>query len=393
MAISALSPAQLAGSLRRESAQAPAYTLSTRLGTDLGHAPPYHRAAPPVTRVVHVVEAYGGGAAAAVSDYVESRPDLDHDLVYADRPDARVPPRSESIFASQHMLPSGHLTWIRHLTRLMREAPEGTLFHAHSSMAGVYLRLVSRWVPGRPTAYTPHCYAFERRDKGRAVVLAFYLIEKMMAWWSPATVVAACSPRELSLARKLRRGVAGVVVPNIAPAELGWHPLRKPPATRPVVVGAGRLSPQKDPSYFVACVKALRDADIDVDARWLGDGSPEMRAALEEVGVEVSGWLHRDEFTARLGKADVYVHTGAWEGFPITILEAITAGVPTLARAIPAIQRYYFPVPLTDPRDLVNGLTDLQDEDVWARVEDHHAWLLAMCSRERQVEALTRVYG
>lgn len=397
MAIPTLGPARRGRSSRRGDAPGADHALPRRLGADLDEmAPPAHRArrgVPPVTRVVHVVEAYGGGAAAAVADYVESRPDLQHDLVYADRPDARVLPRSTSIFASQRQLSAGHLRWVVQLTKLMRSTPRGTVFHAHSSMAGAYLRLVTMGVRGRPTVYTPHCYAFERRDKNRAVVMAFYLIEKMLAWWSPATVVAACSPRELSLARRLRRGVSGVVVPNIAPSEIGWHPLRRPPASRPVVVGAGRLSPQKDPSYFVSCVTALRDAGVDVDARWLGDGDEQMRADLDEVGVEVSGWLDRAEFTARLGKADVYVHTGAWEGFPITVLEAVTAGVPTLVRSIPSMQRYHFPLPLDSAGDIVGALDALQTDGTWGRVEEHHAWLLGVCSRERQVEALRRVYA
>ncbi len=390
MASITISPHLRVGQLRRR--PLPAAPLPRRLGADLEQPPAAHKDAPAVTRVVHVVEAYGGGAAAAVADYVESRPDLKHDLVYADRPDARVLPRTSSIFDSQRQV-SGHLSWIRQLTKIMRSAPEGTVFHAHSSMAGLYVRLVSMWVRGRTTVYTPHCYAFERRDKSRAVIFAFYLVEKLLAWWSPATVVAACSPRELSLARTLRRRTTGVVVPNIAPAEIGWHPLRQPPAVRPVVVGAGRLSPQKDPSYFLACIKALRDAGVDVDARWLGDGNPEMRAALEDLGVEVSGWLDRPEFTAQLGKADVYIHTGAWEGFPITILEAVTAGVPTLARSIPSMQRYHFQLALAEADDIVGALAELRDAKTWSRVENHHAWLLKVCSRERQVEALKRVYG
>ncbi len=346
-----------------------------------------------VEQVVHVVEAYGGGVAAAVSDYALSRPDLTHHLVYADRPDARVLPSSESLFASRDLLPPGHLARLVYLTRLMRSSTDDTFFHAHSSLAGVYVRLVSVWVRGRPTAYTPHCYGFERRDLARSALLAIYLVEKAMAWLSPSTMVAACSPRELDLARRLRRRVPGIVVPNIAPDEIGVHPLRHPPVARPVVIGAGRLTAQKDPYFFVAAIASLRRAGVSVDARWLGDGDPAMRAALEEVGVEVSGWLDRAEFTTRLGRADVYLHTALWEGFPLTILEAVAGGVPTLVRAIPCMVAYEFPVVLDGPDDLAAALGSLQDGATWAQVLAHHRGLIDECSREHQVAALGTVYG
>ena len=74
----------------------------------------------------------------------------------------------------------------------------------------------------------------------------------------------------------------------------------------------------------------------DLEAVWIGDGPEHDRRAVEELGVKVTGWLNRDEATAELRAADLYLHTAAWEGFPLSVIEAVRAGVPVFVRPIPA---------------------------------------------------------
>jgi glycosyltransferase involved in cell wall biosynthesis len=104
------------------------------------------------------------------------------------------------------------------------------------------------------------------------------------------------------------------------------------------VVSTGRLGPQKDPAAFADVVTALRAADPAITAEWIGDGDPALKVRLEERGVTVSGWIPTAEVAERLAAAGVYVHTAAWEGFPLAVLEAVAAGVPVVARDIAAFQ-------------------------------------------------------
>ena len=55
----------------------------------------------------------------------------------------------------------------------------------------------------------------------------------------------------------------------------------------------------------------------DLRAVWLGDGDPALRERLRAGGVEVTGWLPREATFARLGAADLYLHSARWEGFPL----------------------------------------------------------------------------
>ena len=54
-------------------------------------------------------------------------------------------------------------------------------------------------------------------------------------------------------------------------------------------------------------------------------------------GVEVTGWLEQDVAVKEIADCDVYLHTAAWEGYPMTILEAFELGMPVVARTIHAL--------------------------------------------------------
>jgi glycosyltransferase involved in cell wall biosynthesis len=110
-------------------------------------------------------------------------------------------------------------------------------------------------------------------------------------------------------------------------------------------VGIGRLSPQKDPDFFAGVAAHLRHAQLV----WVGDGDPLMKTRLERAGVKVTGWLPRQEVLEVLAGADVYLHTAAWEGSPMSLLEAEYMGIRTVVRSIPALESLGYPAGLDAP--------------------------------------------
>jgi glycosyltransferase involved in cell wall biosynthesis len=70
----------------------------------------------------------------------------------------------------------------------------------------------------------------------------------------------------------------------------------------------------------------------------VGGGEPHLEDLLRRSGVRVTGWLARRQALEHLRASDVYVHTAAWDGAPITVLEAAAAGVPVLARRTSAME-------------------------------------------------------
>ena len=282
------------------------------------------------TRILHVIESFGAGSLTSMVQYVRATPELEHHLLYRPRPGEYEPAGELALFASTATLPRGQLRPGRVIRAAVRRL-RPVVVHAHSTYAGVYVRTALRSTDACRIVYTPHCFAFERGDVSPLARRVFRLAERLLA--HNCATLAACSPREAALARgwACRRVV---VVPNVA---AGPAPATAPDTAAPLrVVMAGRASPQKGPAFFAEVVTRLRENHAEVEATWVGTGDPRLVALLERAGVRVTGWLTHPEAIAELSRATVYLHTGAWEGFPMSVLEADAAGRPIVVRRIPA---------------------------------------------------------
>jgi glycosyltransferase involved in cell wall biosynthesis len=281
-------------------------------------------------RVLHVVQKFSSGVGSAIAQYTTSLPTAEHHLLSGTPVDAEGDLAEQSRFASTQLMTGGHLARIRRAREVVRDLRPDVV-HAHSSHGGAYARLaVSR--RARRLVYTPHCYAFERRDIPAPVRTAYRAIEALLALNTSA--YAACATREWQLSAWPTRPAPRYLVPNIAPvAAEARRERRSGPG---LVAGGGRLSPQKDPAFFLAAVEELRRAVPGLRAVWLGDGDPADRRALEAAGIEVSGWLPRSVTLDRLATADLYLHSARWEGFPLMVAEAAALRVPTVVRRLPS---------------------------------------------------------
>jgi glycosyltransferase involved in cell wall biosynthesis len=103
-------------------------------------------------------------------------------------------------------------------------------------------------------------------------------------------------------------------------------------APREVVLGSvGRLDAQKAPTFALNVIAALRQKGLPVRYIWIGDGA--MRTAFQEQAqhlgiadfVRLDGW--RDDVSNCLQGLDVFVMPSKFEGMPLALLEAMTAGV------------------------------------------------------------------
>lgn len=106
-----------------------------------------------------------------------------------------------------------------------------------------------------------------------------------------------------------------------------------------VVLGAGRLTPQKDFGTLVRAFDSVRETTPN--ARLLVVGSGEKREELERLvdrfdlrpSVEFVGYV--ENLYAVMNAADVFVLSSRWEGFGIVLVEAMAAGTPVVATDCP----------------------------------------------------------
>lgn len=344
--------------------------------------------------LVHVAESFASGTASAIADFVRNYPDADHHLVYSLRAEAAIDPAGIRGFVSATEMPGGTVSRIRflraHVRQMERETDGVVIVHAHSSKAGGYVRMALRQSARRPVLYTPHCYAFEREDVSWPVRQAFRTLEWVLSF--NTTAVGACSPREAALSRWAASSPRVVTVPNVQPPGL---PQVSPPATdrKLRVVGNGRLGPQKDPEFFARAFAAAVASHPEIEGIWIGGGDAQYVDMLHEAGVEVTGWLPRQEALDIMAGCDLYLHTALWEGFPISIMEAAGMGMPVVSRRRPYLSGVEMPVVIDQPDELAGAITELLDAGQLDTLRWTTANALAGNSDTDQGSALRALYG
>lgn len=122
------------------------------------------------------------------------------------------------------------------------------------------------------------------------------------------------------------------------PDAWGVNPPDDVPAGARVLLAVARLTNQKGIDVAIRALAQLPDDTVLVV---LGDG-PERGALLRlarELGLESRVFLlgRVPDVAAWLGRATVLVHPARWEGFGLSVLEAMLAGLPVVATNVSAL--------------------------------------------------------
>jgi len=300
-------------------------------------------------KILHVTESYGGGVATAIQQYIESTPELEHSLLRTVRTEHHDGADPEG-FNAVHALPKNP---VLAALKIRKISFDFDLLHVHSSVAGAITRLIP--MLGRPIVYTPHCFAFERTDYHRSARWLVFKIEKFLA---PRTdVFAACSIREATIASSFSSSTRAIYVPNVAPTTLRPKRITENTTDSPSIIGVGRISPQKDPAYFLECAKRILQEWPEATVRWYGGGDDTFKSAFEAAGIEVTGWLPQKRVLESIDPdSNIYLHTAAWEGFPMSILEINALGLPMIVRSIKPFENLDLGIKISSPSSVVTAV-------------------------------------
>ena len=222
------------------------------------------------------------------------------------------------------------------LVRLMRrERP--VVVHANSSKAGVLGRLAATMARTPVRVFTAHGWAFGAAS-GRSRALYLW-VDRLMR---PLTTVVVCvseSERAAGLAARTCSARRTVVIHNAV--EVDEATVASPEGGPPLqLVSVGRIAPPKDFSTLVRAVGRLERRSVRLAVLGDGPGRAALDAAIQKLGlagsVELVGEVR--DVPARLAQAHIFVLSSRSEGLPISVLEAMAAGLPVVAADVGGIK-------------------------------------------------------
>lgn len=220
------------------------------------------------------------------------------------------------------------------------------LIHAHNSKAGLVGRIAG-YLCGVPTIYTAHGWQFA---SGTPIVhkSLSYINEKLGAALSSKIICVSESDRKLALHSSLTDSSKLVTI------HLGIEdscPITAQPEKQPPkIVMVARFDTQKDHFTLLNAISKLSHLKFSVDL--IGSG-PLLSDCVEmatnlDITNKVNFLGNRHDVPKILSSAQLFVLSTHYEGLPISILEAMRAGLPVIASNVDGI-----------PEEVIDGETGL----------------------------------
>jgi len=216
------------------------------------------------------------------------------------------------------------------------------IVHTHSSKAGILGRLAARAARTKVIIHTVHGWSFHNYQS--KIAYYFYLfLEKICAAFSTAIIVVSQHDQDLAL----QQAVGSKDKYRLIRYAINYEEFKskaKVLQTRKefglsetdLVVGmVACFKPQKSPLDFIRLASAVNKDFLNVKFILVGDGVLRKRihALINILNLKekiiVTGW--RNDIAKTLSCLDIFVLTSLWEGLPISILEAMAAGLPVVA--------------------------------------------------------------
>ena len=284
-------------------------------------------------KIVHVMECFAGGTFNFLVDLTSELSNEEHIVIYGTNRE-NTPKNFKDLFnknvkfiewktAQREMKPLKDIKALWELYSILKKIDNIDVIHLHSSKAGFLGRIVSFLLgKSKKTIYTPHAISFLRLDVSSKKRKIFIWMEKFASFFGGKIV--ACSQSEKEVIEE--QGIKNVTFINngIKPLEIEKKVNTSDKIT---IISVGRLSIQKNPKLFNDIALEFID-NPNIQFIWCGDG--ELKSELTSPNIKCTGWIERKKLENYLANADIYLSTSLWEGLPLSVLEAMSIGLPVV---------------------------------------------------------------
>jgi glycosyltransferase involved in cell wall biosynthesis len=202
------------------------------------------------------------------------------------------------------------------------------LVHSHTAKAGTVGRMAAT-LTRTPCVYTVHSWCF---DEGRSWKWRVFggLSERILEPFTDRVVNVSEATRQLARQHGLRCGRNMISIHNgLADTRFLANPGL---GVEPVVLMAARFVPLKD---HASLVRAITRINVPMRVWFAGDGPtrPSVEELCQSLGVagRVTFLGERRDIPELMSKAHIFALSTISEAFPLTVLEAMRAGLPVVA--------------------------------------------------------------
>jgi len=298
-----------------------------------------------VTRVLWLIKGLGpGGAERLLVEHARAadRSEFRYEVAYLLEAKQHLVPELEALGVRTHGLGVRNELdprWTARLASLLRRGAFDVV-HAHAPVPASVARLEVRGFPRarRPAfVYTEHnrwpSYRFETRAANQAT---FGLNDK---------VFAVSDDVRDSIPTRWRADVEvlvhGVDVDAVRDTRAQRDETRRELGVQPgesLAVTVANLRADKNYPGLIEAARLLVERDVPIRFATCGQGQLEQEVAAAHrrsgLGDRFALLGYRDDATRLIAAADVFVLASHHEGLPVTVMEALTLGVPVVAPAV-----------------------------------------------------------
>ncbi|MPL68875.1 O-antigen biosynthesis glycosyltransferase WbnH [bioreactor metagenome] len=206
------------------------------------------------------------------------------------------------------------------------------IVHCHSSKAGFIGRFVAK-LCCVPAVFTAHGWAFTEGVSPKKQRI-YKFLEKRMAAWTEKIICVSEYDKKLALSVMPEYEYKLAAIHNgITNTQIQLEEKYQPDIFRMVMVA--RFSSQKNQRQLIDAVDELNSEGLMIQLHLIGDG-PQYEDCLKYATSKLNGEQikflgARQDVGSLLVNYDVFCLISNWEGFPISILEAMRAGLPIIA--------------------------------------------------------------
>jgi glycosyltransferase involved in cell wall biosynthesis len=204
------------------------------------------------------------------------------------------------------------------------------LLHCHSSKAGIVGRLAAK-LAGVPAVFTAHGWAFTEgvSPKKRKLYAA---IERSLAPLARKIITVSEYDKNLALGSRVGDKNRLIAIQNGMPFLPAVERKVRAPGETLKLIMVARIATPKDQSQLIEGLSLIKDQSWELSI--VGGGEDDhLRALALESGVSDKIFFlgERSDVPDLLAQHDVFCLISNWEGFPLTIVEAMRSNMPVIA--------------------------------------------------------------